>query len=178
MASRYIDEAEPPDKFRQQHKAVDAPGPAIVRSDKQVTDVEGNISAPHMVRDVVTILERSGKLDERAADASRRFQDDFAVAQLSGYQAVDLTRPIGGGSSPAGPSDHVMAARDRVWTAAEALGGMGSPGAGACWDILGLGYSIREHAERTLFGAQSLSRIAATGVLITAAHVLARHYRI
>tara|TARA_R110002020_G_scaffold347014_3_gene560780 strand:- start:358 stop:888 length:531 start_codon:yes stop_codon:yes gene_type:complete len=166
-----------PTKYRQRHKPVDAPGPAIIRSDKQIKDIDGNIAAPFVVRDAVAILERSGKLDQRAADAARKFSEDFAAASLSGYQTADLTRPIGsGGQGSGGPTNAVYGARDRVWNALQCLGGVGSPGASVCWDVLGLGLSIKEHAERTVFGARSLDPRAATGILVGAAHTLSAHY--
>ena len=166
-----------PTKYRQRHKPVDAPGPAIVRVDKQIKDVDGNIAAPFVVRDAVAILERAGKLDQSAADAARKFGEDFATAALSGYQTVDLAQPIGGGGQgTGGPTEAVYGARERVWRALQSLGGIGAPGASICWDVLGMGLSIKEHSERTIFGSRSLDPRTATGILVGAAHTLSVHY--
>ena len=50
----------------------------------------------------------------------------------------------GGGSEP----HSILHSRDHVWAAMEALGGIGTPGANIVWDVLGLGMTIKGHAER------------------------------
>ena len=157
------DETSPPDRFRQQHG--DGPGPAVVRGE-QITDAAGDIGAPYRVRDTVAILEGSGKLDKRAAEAARRFRDDFAMAHLDGYQVADLSRVLGSGQGGDGPSHHIIEARDRVWHALRHLGGIGTPGAMIAWHVLGLGETLKHYGRREW----------ASGALVSVCHALAACY--
>ncbi|WP_147395203.1 hypothetical protein [Azospirillum cavernae] len=83
----------------------------------------------------------------------------------------------GGGGVTRDQPAKVYRARDDVGRAIRALGGMGSPAANAVWDVLGLGLTVKEHAERTIFGAgRSLNPTAAKGILVASLGVLAWHY--
>ena len=69
-----------------------------------------------------------------------------------------------------------LAARERVYRALEALGGMSSPGGSCVWSVAGLGHSLREWALGQGWNGRPVHMHQTTGVLITALGMLAVHY--
>ncbi|MDP6342440.1 MAG: hypothetical protein QF578_14935 [Alphaproteobacteria bacterium] len=166
--------------WRARHHPLGEAAPAVSRSEGTIADADGRVAYPMRAIDVVDALMRRGRIDGRAAEAARDFERNFEVAHLTGVAARDVSAPIDRShrSGPPRAEPHrVLAARDRVWAALEALGGVGTPGASAVWDILGMGMTIKQHAERCQFGdGRSLNPMAATGILVQACYTLAAHF--
>ena len=159
-------------RFRQQHIAVEGDsGPAIVRHGEQVMDAKEEIGDPYVVRDVIMIMESRGTIKDQQVDAARKFEHDFARASLTGYQCPDMDRVMGEGTNSGGEPQRVLLARDRVYSALKALGGVGSRTSRAVWNVFGMGetmtgYSVKDGANR--------SNIA--GMLLAACDTLVAHY--
>ncbi|WP_376959672.1 hypothetical protein ABNQ39_07115 [Azospirillum sp. A26] len=171
----------PPDPetlaIRGQHKAIEHAGSAILRPshDRSVVDADGGVGSPYRVVDILHALARKEEIQVWHVEAGEHFQTSFGIAHLDPLKAADLSR--GGGGALRDQPAKVYRAREDVAAAVRALGGMGSPAANAIWDILGQGLTVKEHAERTIFGTgRSLNPTAAKGILVGALGVLAWHY--
>ena len=167
-----------PSNWRMQHHPMegDGDGPSVAR-----VEVAGEYGAPASypmrAADTVQALLNKGRIDQRAAAAARKFEEIFHQASLEGVASRDIRKTPGDGT-PGGPEPHrILGARDDVWEAIRALGGIGSPGANVVWDVLGLGMTIKGHAERCQFGGgRSLNPMTATGILVQACFTLAAHF--
>jgi Domain of unknown function (DUF6456) len=136
---------------------------------------DGRIVLHHRVVDSLAQMLKAGAIDGPMHDAGRRFQRDFAIAQLDPLHAADLLREPGCGRAPE-PLDSHVAARRRVHEAIEALGGLSGPGGSCTWHIVGLQQSVREWALRQGWCGRSVDQKEAKGILIAALGMLARHY--
>lgn len=179
MAAR-VGTSDPLD-FRSQHDplaGVDgvAPGPGVEPVDGTIADAAGGIGAPAgRVVDVLQALRTRGEITDDEQLAGEQFQRAFAGAQLDPLRAADMKRGGGGAARPI--PERVEDARQSVSNALARLGGVASAGGAVVFDVLGLGYTLKEHAERTVFGAgRSLNATAAKGRLVAALGVLAAHY--
>ena len=101
-----------------------------------------------------------------------RSKTDFALATLDPLRGPSIVLPVGGGGAWE-LTDRQLDARRRVHKALEALGGIGSPGGGCLWHILGCGCSIREWAIRRSWTGRPVRQEQAAGILIAALGVLA-----
>ena len=166
-----------PSNWRMQHHPLDGDwdgdGPALARVEL-AGENGGPASYPMRAADTVQALLNKGRIDQRAGAAARKFEEIFHRASLEGVASRDIRQTPGDGT-PGGPEPHrILSARDEVWEAIRALGGIGSPGANVVWDVLGLGMTIKGHAERCQFGGgRSLNPMTATGILVQACFTLA-----
>lgn len=120
--------------------------------------------------DLMSAMERNGTIERSWAAAGRKFQEDFDRAYGGMVKAADVCRqPDQGGCGVAGNE----IAKDEVWRALRALGGLGNPSGEALWHILGEGLDIKDWALRSNFG---VSEKTARGVLVGALGQLAVHY--
>ncbi|MDP6875903.1 MAG: thiamine-phosphate kinase, partial [Alphaproteobacteria bacterium] len=142
-------------------------GRALARVEVSGEDGRGPASYPMRAADTVDALLNKGRIDHGAAAAAKKFEEIFHRASLEGVASRDI-RLIPGEGALGGPEPHrILRARDDVWDAIRALGGIGSPGANIAWDVLGLGMTIKAHAERCQFGGgRSLNPMTATGILV------------
>ncbi|MBT4486907.1 MAG: hypothetical protein HOC72_05185, partial [Rhodospirillaceae bacterium] len=133
--------------WRMQHHPLGEDRPALIRT--QITDAAGNAPPAYPMRagDTVEALERKGRIDERAAAGARKFEAVFHQASLQGLANRDLRMMPGSHKSGGSEPHSILYARDGVWEAMCALGGIGTPGANIAWDVLGLGMTIKAHAE-------------------------------
>jgi hypothetical protein len=137
-------------------------------------DPDGRIVLRHRTVDSLRKLLRSGAITEAMHDAGRAFQRDFQFARLDPIRARPMMLPAGGGASELTESQ--LDARRRVHKALEALGGIGSPGGSCLWHVLGCGCSIREWAIRRGWSDRPVRQEQATGILVAALGMLARHF--
>lgn len=168
--------------WRMQHHPLGEDQPGLARI--KIAGPEGGTpssyppsSYPMRAADTVDALEKKGRIDHRAAAAARKFEATFQRASLQGLANRDL-RQMPGSHDGGGSEPHsILHSRDDVWAAMEALGGIGTPGANIVWDVLGLGMTIKGHAQRCQFGrGRSLDPMTATGILVQACFSLAVHY--
>jgi hypothetical protein len=166
-----------PSNWRMQHDPLGEGGRALARVEVSGEDGRGPASYPMRAADTVDALLNKGRIDHGAAAAAKKFEEIFHRASLEGVASRDI-RLIPGEGALGGPEPHrILRARDDVWDAIRALGGIGSPGANIAWDVLGLGMTIKAHAERCQFGGgRSLNPMTATGILVQSCFTLAVHF--
>jgi len=168
--------------WRMQHHPLDDGKPALSRVQIPGAETGGPPSYPMRAADTVDALEKKGRIDHRAAAAARKFEATFQWASLQGLACRDLAQLPGGrgsngGGGSGGEPNSILRSRDQIWAAMGALGGMGTPGANIVWDVLGLGMTIKGHAERCQFGGgRSLNPMTATGILVQSCFSLAVYY--
>ena len=171
-----------PLNWRMQHHPLGEDSPALTRT--RIDDVQDDAppSYPMRAADTIDALLKKGRIDDKAALGARKFEMMFQYASLNGYATRDIRVPPGAkgtGNGGISAPHNVHAARDGVWLAMCALGGIGTPGANIVWDVLGLGMTIKGHAERCQFGGgRSLNPMTATGILVQSCFTLAAFYQI
>lgn len=134
--------------------------------------------APRHV-DTVAAMERRGSITAGMADAGRRFQAQFAMAQLDPLKAVDWTRPrTTKGFRPFGGTRGLGAegSRTAIWNAVLAVGGLGSPGGSVLWHVVGWEKSLKEWALEQGWNGRRITQEAASGILIATLGMLEAHY--
>jgi hypothetical protein len=139
------------------------------------TDPDGRIVVHHRVVDTLGRMLKAGTITEAMAEAGRKFQRQFIMAQLDPLRAPDIAR-IPGNGREADPGDIGVAAREQVHRALRALGGHGAALGSVVWHVLGAGCSLREWTLRQGWNGRQLRPEQATGVLIAALDLLAGHY--
>ena len=139
------------------------------------TDPDGRIVLHHRVVDTLGRMLKAGTITEPMVEAGRKFQRQFILAQLDPLRAPDVRRVPGNGSE-ADPGDISLAAREQVHHALRALGGHDAALGSVAWHVLGCGCSLREWTLRQGWNGRQLRPEQATGVLIAALDLLARHY--
>jgi hypothetical protein len=88
---------------------------------------------------------------------------------------MPLERVLGNGQG-LNVAEGISLARWRLHSAVTALGGQASPAGSACWEVLGLGRSLREWALGHGWRGRPLRQETAQGILVAALGVLAGHY--
>jgi hypothetical protein len=144
--------------------------------DRAIADDEGRPSHPFRAMDTLVQLERQGAIDSAMADAGERFRDDFAIAALEALRAADMTRVPGGSGRGSSLAMNQIDARDRVWSAIIALGGIASPAGCCAWHVLGLQEALADWAVREGWRGKPMDRRRAGGILVGALGVLQAHY--
>lgn len=138
-------------------------------------DSRGEGSQPFRVVDTLMAMERRGTITPEMKRAGEMFRDEFGHAALEPLRAADLSRLSG----TAGPRDATTAqytAREAVWEAIKALGGIGSPLGCCAWQVLGMGASLKEWAAREGWRGRPIGEKTAAGILVGALGVLAAHF--
>jgi hypothetical protein len=145
-----------------------AKGP-IERLDRPVEDAWGEWSKPLKAVDTLTAMLREGTIGNPEKKAGERFHDLFRLAHFDGLFASDTTRlPVilANGSNGRG-IDGNEAARLQILSALDALGGIQSPGGSCAWYVLGCELPLNRWAMTVGWSGRRVSRLAASGVLIT-----------
>ena len=75
------------------------------------------------------------------------------------------------------PGRRVEAARDAVWRAVRAVGGIASPAGSCLWHVVGWGLSLKEWAQQQGWAGRRVSPEAASGILVAALGTLETHFR-
>ena len=81
-------------------------------------------------------MERRGAITAAMRAAGETFRDYFTSAHLEPLRAADLLRS--GSCGRAEPGLRAEAARERVWRAIVAVGGLASAGGSCLWHVVGL----------------------------------------
>jgi hypothetical protein len=112
--------------------------------------------------------------------AGEDFRVRFATAQLDPLKAFDISRArVGRGSiSSSGeePGIRIEHAREVVWRAILAVGGLGSAGGSCLWHVLGWERSLKEWALEQGWSGRRVSQETASGILIAALGALEAHF--
>ena len=125
--------------------------------------------------DTIDRMRKAGTITRAMHDAARDFQAHFTIAAYDATPPRHMIR-VSASRRERTLSDNQIAARERVYRALEALGGIASPGGSCVWSVAGLGHSLREWALSQGWNGRPIHLNLATGVLITALGMLAVHY--
>jgi hypothetical protein len=154
----------------------------VERLERPIADESGRPARPYRAVDTLGAMERRGSITASMRQAGEDFRARFATAQLDPLRAPDWSRLRVGGSSRfrAGdePGMRIEGARDTVWRAIRALGGMGSPAGSCLWHVVGWERSLKEWALEQGWNGRRVSQEAASGILIAALGALEAHFGI
>ncbi len=152
----------------------------IERLDRAIADAQGNASRPYRALDTLAVMERRGSITASMRQAGEDFRARFATAQLDPLRALDLSqlrlgdRPPRGGDD--GPGLRIEAARDAVWRAIQAIGGIASPAGSCVWHVVGWECSLKAWAAEQGWNGRRVSQEAASGILVAALGALEAHF--
>jgi len=153
----------------------------IERLDRPIADEAGRSGRPYRTVDTLAAMERRGSITAGMRQAGEDLRVRFAAAQLDPLRAPDWSRPRTGGptrgSDAEGPTLRIEAARDAVWRAILAVGGLGSPAGSCLWHVVGWERSLKEWAIEQGWGGRPVSQETASGILIAALGALEAHFR-
>ena len=152
----------------------------VERFERTIGDSSGRPSRPYRFVDTLAAMERRGSITAGMRQAGEDFRDGFAVAQLDPLRAFDISRPrIGSGAgfrSGMGPGSRIENAREVVWRAILAVGGLSSAGGSCVWHVLGWQRSLKEWALEQGWNGRRVSQEAASGILIASLGALEAHF--
>jgi hypothetical protein len=152
----------------------------IERLDRPIGDHSGRSARPYRVVDTLAAMERRGSITAEMRQAGEDFRARFAIAQLNPLRAFDLTRPRTGNRFSAASGDEpglrIENARELVWRAIMAVGGLGSAGGSCLWHVLGWERSLKEWALEQGWNGRRVSQETASGILIAALGALESHF--
>lgn len=147
---------------------------------RPIADQSGGLARPFRAVDTLMAMERRGSITPGMRQAAEDFRSRFAVAQLDPLHAFDYSRPRDRARGR-NPADHAAFraenAREHVWRAIVALGGLRSPGGSCVWHVVGWERSIKEWALEQGWNGKRVSQEAASGILIAALGALEAHYQ-
>lgn len=144
----------------------------IERVKRPIADNFGRPARPYRAVDTLAAMERRGTITPGMRQAGEDFRARFATAQLDPLSAFDITRlrvgRISGSRPTEAPGLRIEHARDVVWRAILAVGGLGSAGGSCLWHVLGWERTLKEWALEQGWNGRRVSQEAASGILIAA----------
>jgi hypothetical protein len=112
--------------------------------------------------------------------AGEDFRARFTTAQLDPLRALDLSQLRLGGrpsrSGDEGPGLRIEAARNAVWRAIQAVGGIASPAGSCVWHVVGWESSLKAWAIEQGWNGRRVSQEAASRILVAALGALEGHF--
>jgi len=154
----------------------------IERLNRPIADNSGGPGRPYRTVDTLAAMERRGSITAGMRQAGDDFRARFAMAQLDPLRAFDVSRPRAGSPSRFRASEEpglrIEGARDAVWRAILAVGGLGSAGGSCLWHVVGWERSLKEWALEQGWNGRRVSQEAASGILIAALGTLQAHFAI
>jgi len=141
----------------------------IERVRRQIADSQGLIGDPWVALSTLAQMERAGTITPRQRRAGDAFHDCFRRAGLDSLKAAPLVR-VGAGAADWHNGNE--AARRRIAAAIRCLGGDATILASCAWHVLGLEWSLREWAAKSLGGKVD----RASGVVIATLALLEPHF--
>jgi hypothetical protein len=167
------DAAVSPTPERQNHGIIE-------RLEQSIGDDAGRPARPYRAVDTLAIMERRGTITAGMRQAGEDFRARFTTAQLDPLSAFDISRPridrSSGLRSGGEPGVRIENAREAVWRAILAVGGLNSAGGSCLWHVLGWERSLKEWALEQGWSGRRVSQEAASGVLIAALGTLEAHF--
>jgi hypothetical protein len=152
----------------------------IERLDRAITDAQGSASRPYRAIDTLAVMERRGSITAGMRQAGEDFLARFAPAQLDPLRALDLSQLRFGerrsASGEEGPGLRIEAARNAVWRAIQAIGGIASPAGSCVWHVVGWERSLKAWAVEQGWNGRRVSQEAASGILVAALGALEAHF--
>ena len=164
------DIAPSPERLAQAARA----GGAVERLERPIADGAGRVARPYRNIDVLATMLRRGSITAAMRDAGEDFRTQFTLAHWDPLQAANWLRA--GGKGQVEPGLRTEAARQSVWRALVAAGGLASA-AGAClWHVVGLEQTLKQWALEQGWNGRRVSQEAASGILIAALGMLEAYY--
>jgi uncharacterized protein DUF6456 len=153
----------------------------VERLERPIADEAGRPARPYRAVDTLAAMERRGSITAGMRQAGEDFRARFATAHLDPLRAPDWSRLRVGGSSSNfrtanEPDLRIEGARDAVWRAILAVGGISSPAGSCLWHVVGWERSLKEWALEQGWSGRRVSQEAASGILIAALGALAAHF--
>ena len=152
----------------------------VERLERPIADESGRPARPYRAVDTLGTMERRGSITAGMRQAGEDFRTRFATAQLDPLRAPDWSRLRAGGSSGFRSGDEpglrIEGARNMVWRAIRAVGGLGSPAGSCLWHVVGWEQSLKEWALGQGWNGRRVSQEAASGILIAALGALEAHF--
>ena len=153
----------------------------VERLERPIADEAGRPARPYRAVDTLAAMERRGSITAGMRQAGEDFRARFATAHLDPLRAPDWSRlRVGGSSSNFRTADEpdlrIEGARDAVWRAILAVGGIASPAGSCLWHVVGWERSLKEWALEQGWSGRRVSQEAASGILIAALGALAAHF--
>lgn len=143
----------------------------VERLPRTIADEQGRPARPYRATDSLVLMERRRTITPAMRQAAEDFRALFQAAALDPLRAADLHRvPQGGRALEAG--EHASKARQKVWAALTALGGISSPAGSCVWHVVGCEWPVKDWALREGWGGRPLSQETAAGILVGALGVL------
>jgi hypothetical protein len=151
----------------------------VERLERAISDGAGHPARPYRAVDTLALMERRGSITAGMRQAGEDFRARFAIAQLDPLRALDPSHLRLGDkrvrADGAGPGRRIEAARDAVWRAIQAVGGIASPAGSCLWHVLGWERSLKEWALEQGWSGRRVSQEAASGILVAALGALEAH---
>ena len=152
----------------------------VERLERTIADESGRPARPYRAVDTLAAMERRGSITAAMRQAGEDFRARFAMAQLDPLRAPDWSRlRVGTGSRfrvADQPGLRIEGARNVVWRAIQAVGGIGSPAGSCLWHVVGWERSLKEWALKQGWSGRLVSQEAASGILIAALGALEAHF--
>jgi hypothetical protein len=144
----------------------------VERLEQTIADEAGRPSRPYRTVDTLARMLRHRSITPAMRQAGDDFRALFHRAALDPLAAPDLSRLPQGALREQPLGIRHAAARQQVWEALKALGGIASPAGSCVWHVLGCEWSLREWSLREGWGGRPLGQETAAGILIGALGVL------
>jgi hypothetical protein len=146
----------------------------VERLSRPIADERGSPGRPYRSIDILTAMERRGAITAKMFDAGDDFRSQFNKAHLDPLHAASFElRGLRG--LTAEPGLNTTAARERVWRAILAVGGLASPAGSCIWHVLGLEQSLKRWALEQVTRGRRVDQEQASGILIAALGMLEQH---
>jgi hypothetical protein len=136
-----------------------------------IADEQGRPARPYRATDTLLVMERRGTITPAMRQAAEGFRALFRSASLDPLRAPDLNRMPGASRDPQ-LGARGGEAREQVWAAMTALGGIHSPAGSCIWHVVGCEWTLKDWALREGWGGRPLGVETAAGVLVGALGVL------
>jgi hypothetical protein len=147
----------------------------VERLPTTIADEQGRTARPYRATDTILVMERRGTITSAMRQAAEDFRAIFRRAALDPLRAPDLNRMPRVGRDPT-LGERGGAAREKVWDAMTALGGIQSPAGSCVWHVVGCEWTLKDWALREGWGGRPLSVETAAGVLVGGLGVLQALY--
>ncbi|HLJ21413.1 MAG TPA: hypothetical protein VKU84_14500 [Stellaceae bacterium] len=143
----------------------------VERLPTAIADEQGRPARPYRATDTLLVMERRGTITSAMRQAAEDFRAIFYAASLDPLRAPDLNR-IASVSRDPFRGERGGQAREQVWAAMTALGGIQSPAGSCVWHVVGCEWTLKDWALREGWGGRPLGVETAAGVLVGALGVL------
>jgi hypothetical protein len=146
----------------------------IERVERAIADSAGRPAQPYRAVDTLAVMHRRGSITGGMRQAGEQFRALFRIASFDPLHAAALVRIPTGRSDPV--NERVLAARQRVWRAICAVGGLASPGGSCLWHVIGVERTLKQWALEQGWNGRRLTEERSSGILTSALGTLEEHF--